>query len=427
MARTTTTPACTSQIKPTNLVRFHRALAKWYKIHGRHDLPWRNTTDPYHIWLSEVMLQQTQVATVRDRFYGPFLKKFPTIEALAATPSEAVMKAWEGLGYYSRARNLHRAAKQLVIEGGLAPYAAHAADLRRKRLARSATRPTLDQLLQLPGIGRNTASAILAFAYHQPVAILEANVKRIVARVFGLAHPNDAELWTYAYVLLGEGHLSGPSARSRRAQGGRVAALHNRTEHAGDKQISQRNGLMNPFDYNQAMMDMGSMICTPKNPQCVACPASTICKGKSAPEKYPVPKAKKQTPTREVIIHVREDARGRLFLEKRDEKLLGGLYGFPQTALSASSSGSPQGPKGSQAKHDDCLGIVTHVYSHFKLVGHVVRDDLTSGPNSPDWYTRQKIVELPLSKLDHKVLALVENCHSAQKKCTKAKGPRRHH
>jgi A/G-specific adenine glycosylase len=377
MAKRISTPARPSQIKPTNLVRFHLALAKWYQTHGRHDLPWRNTTDPYHIWLSEVMLQQTQVSTVRDRFYGPFLKKFPTIAALAAAPSESVMKAWEGLGYYSRARNLHKAAQQLNSEGGLPPFATSSLSLPLRGSA-SPTHDLLQRLLGLPGIGCNTASAILAFAYHQPVAILEANVKRIIARVFALTQPNDAELWAGAEALLNHTH---------------------------------------PFDYNQAMMDIGALICTPKNPRCDACPANMICQGKASPQRYPTPKAKKQTPTREVIIHVREDARGRLFLEKRDEKLLGGLYGFPQTALS--TSGSSQMSKGSRAKRNS-LGTVTHVYSHFKLIGYVVRETVTAKPNSPDWHTRTEISQLPLSKLDHKVLALVENCHSAKKKRTKA-------
>ncbi len=358
MAKRFSTPACTSQIKPTNLVRFHHALVKWYEANGRHGLPWRTTTDPYHIWLSEVMLQQTQVATVRERFYFPFLEKFPTIAALANAPRESVMKAWEGLGYYRRAGNLHEAAKQLSTQGGL-PIAS--------------TPPSIDELLALSGIGRNTASAILAFAYHQPVAILEANVKRIIARVFALETPSDTALWEGAEALL---------------------------NHA------------EPFNYNQAMMDIGSLICTPKNPKCEQCPASVICAGKTSPERYPTPKAKKQVPTRDVTIHVREDTRGRLFLEKRDEALLGGLYGFPQSAVIASDSA---------AIH---LGHVTHVYSHFKLIGHVIHERITSKPNSPDWHTREEIVALPLSKLDHKVLALVENCHSTKKKTAK---PRRAH
>lgn len=354
MARTTTTPATALQIKPAALRTFHAQLAVWYKTHGRHDLPWRQTDDPYHIWLSEVMLQQTQVGTVRARFYGPFLEKFPTIAALAAADEAEVMKAWEGLGYYSRARNLHKAAKQ--VSG---------ARFQVPALLTDTWHPEPETLLSLPGIGRNTASAIAAFAYHQPVAILEANVKRVVARIFALKIASDAELWAGADALL---------------------------NHA------------QPFDYNQAMMDLGSLICTPKKPNCATCPARTLCSGKSAPETFPTPKEKKQVPTRHVTIHVREDSSGRLFLEKRDEALLGGLYGFPQSTHGAKNP----------------IGTVTHVYSHFKLIGAVVHERISAKTNSGDWYKQAQIAALPLSKLDHKVLALVENSHSPQYKKTKA-------
>jgi A/G-specific adenine glycosylase len=344
MTQRTTSKAARSQIKPADIRRFHAALHAWYETHGRHDLPWRTTDDAYRIWLSEVMLQQTQVATVLARFYQPFLATFPTIRSLADAPREKVMKAWEGLGYYRRAGNLHEAAKQ----------------------ARNGLPKDFDALLALPGIGRNTAHAVLAFAYHQPVAILEANVKRVVARIFALETPNDHELWSGAERLL---------------------------NHA------------EPFHYNQAMMDLGSMVCTPKAPDCPACPANIICLGKAAPEKYPTPKAKKLVPTREVIIHVREDAADRLFLEARDAALLGGLYGFPQTPLTKKPAHS--------------IGTVTHVYSHFKLSGHVVLERTDKRMNSKDWHSRAEIAALPLSKLDHKVLALVENCHSTQKKAAK--------
>lgn len=368
MARTTTTPATALQIKPAALRTFHAQLAAWYKTNGRHDLPWRQTDNPYHIWLSEVMLQQTQVATVLARFYHPFLAKFPTIEALAAAEREAVMKAWEGLGYYSRARNLHEAAKRLMANSMFRARVAEGEPRSGGVSAESAKgqrAPSIEQLLSLPGIGRNTASAIAAFAYHQPVAILEANVKRVVARIFALKTASDAELWAGADALL------------------------NHTQ---------------PFDYNQAMMDLGSLICTPKKPHCTTCPASALCAGKSAPETFPTPRAKKQVPTRHVTIHVREDSGGRLFLEKRDEALLGGLYGFPQ------STHATQNP----------VGSVTHVYSHFKLIGTVAHERMPAKTNSADWHTRAQIEALPLSKLDHKVLALVENGHSRQHKKPKA-------
>ncbi len=352
MARISSKPAA-PQTKPAGLRTFHAALMKWYKTHGRHDLPWRNTDDAYHIWISEVMLQQTQVATVRGRFYPPFLKKFPTIESLANAPSESVMKAWEGLGYYSRARNLHKAAQAL------------AAQAKNKRANKASLPSDVSSLISLPGIGRNTASAIAAFAHHQPVAILEANVKRVVARIFALKTPTDDQLWNGADALLNPAH---------------------------------------PFDHNQAMMDLGSMVCTPKKPYCPKCPANTICEGKSSPESYPQKKAKKAVPTHYVNIRVERDAAGRFYLEQRGDKLLGGLWGFPQHPAGANKT----------------IGDVTHVYSHFKLVGHIQIEQVKKCPvPRSGWYTREEIATLPLSKLDHKVLALVEKRHTAPDKSPK--------
>ncbi|MBY0354265.1 MAG: hypothetical protein K2Q12_00885, partial [Rickettsiales bacterium] len=139
----------------------HQTIHDWYAAHGRHSLPWRLTRDPYAIYVSEIMLQQTQVATVLTRFYHPFLARFPTLQSLADASQEEVLKAWEGLGYYSRARNLHQAAK----------------------ICAPTLPTTVEGLLELPGIGRNTAHAIAAFAYHQPVAVMEANVKRVLHRL----------------------------------------------------------------------------------------------------------------------------------------------------------------------------------------------------------------------------------------------------
>jgi len=349
MARISSKPAA-PQTKPAGLRNFHLALLRWYKTHGRHDLPWRNTEDAYHIWLSEVMLQQTQVATVRERFYPPFLKKFPTIEALAAAPPEAVMKAWEGLGYYSRARNLHKAAVQL------------AGNAKTARMNKASLPAEVSELIALPGIGRNTASAIAAFAYHQPVAILEANVKRIVARIFALETPTDEQLWSGADALLNSAH---------------------------------------PFDHNQAMMDLGAMVCIPKKPDCPNCPANRICEGKHAPESYPQKKAKKAVPTRHVNIMVARDTAGRFYLEQRSDKLLGGLWGFPQSPSTITTAGD-----------------VTHIHSHFRLEGHLVETlEKMKNPRG-GWYSKAEIATLPISKLDHKVLALIDK--------TEAKPPVRH-
>ena len=341
--RTTINPTL-PQIKPAELRTFHAALAQWYADHGRRDLPWRTVTDAYPIWISEVMLQQTQVATVLARFYHPFLEKFPTIESLAAARQESVLKAWEGLGYYTRARNLHKAAIAMV----------NAAKTNRRN--RATLPDTVDGLLALSGIGRNTAHAILAFGYHRPVAILEANVKRVVARIFALETPTDIDLWQGAETLL---------------------------NHA------------TPFDYNQAMMDIGATICTPRSPACALCPANSICRGQTEPERYPTRKQKKPVPTRDVTITVLEDAKGRLHLATREEKLLGGLWGFPQSALDIAAKGTP-------------LGNVTHVYSHFKLIGDVRHIRNATPAPGQQWFTREQIAALPLSKVDHKVLALVD-------------------
>jgi A/G-specific adenine glycosylase len=362
MPKTSSTPVFLPQIKPSDLHRFHARLTVWYKAHGRHHLPWRTTDDAYHIWVSEVMLQQTQVATVLDRFYHPFLKAFPTIKHLAAAPREKVMKAWEGLGYYRRAGYLHEAAK-MAVEGGLAPYAALTPAASGSRL-NGATQDYLTALMDLPGIGRNTATAILAFAHHRPVAILEANVKRIVARIFALAAPTDAQLWEGAETLLDAQH---------------------------------------PFDYNQSMMDLGSLICTPKAPDCPACPANGICKGQANAEAYPAPKAKKAKPVRRVTIAVTEDARGKLYLEKRNDALLGGLYGFPQAPGAA---GTP-------------VGEIIHIYTHFRLEGRVMYQKLDKAGRGPNWHTREEIRGLPLSGVDHKTLALVDAGHSGSQKAKK--------
>jgi A/G-specific adenine glycosylase len=383
MSRTSSTAAEIQQIKAARLRTFHHRLSEWYATHGRHDLPWRKTADPYHIWVSEVMLQQTQVATVLARFYFPFLAKFPTVEALAAAPRESVMKAWEGLGYYRRAGYLHEAAKQLVSEGGLPPFASLTPPLRGSP---TATHGLLQRLLNLPGIGRNTAHAILAFGYHQPVAILEANVKRVLARIFALENPNEKQLWEGADILL---------------------------------------NIREPFDYNQAMMDVGSLICTPRNPRCDECPANLICEGKTSPEIYPAPKAKKQIPTRYVNIVVREDASGKLYLEQRSDALLGGLYGFAQVNVIARSgsdaaiqkykkTGSPRYTR------DDgvYLANVTHTYSHFHLVGAIYYQQLPIKKRGKNWHARADISALPLSKLDHKVLAVIDARHSRQPNAT---------
>ena len=305
----------------------HLKILNWYKTHGRLDLPWRTTTDPYHIYLSEVMLQQTQVKTVLTRYYFPFLEKFPTLKALGNAPLDDVLKMWEGLGYYNRAKNLHKTAT--IID----------------------TLPsTIDELIKLPGIGKNTAHAVATFAYKKPVPIMEANVKRILCRLNTLKTPTEKELWDIAYDLV-------------------------------DKK--------NPFDYNQAMMDIGATLCTPKNPQCNICPLSQICQGKEDPTLYPT-KKKRVVPTREqiVMISVYND---KLSLTKRTGKFLHGLWGFEAMEVPLCAS--------------EYIGEVIHVYTHFKLTCKVYVYDALDKEHE-NYFSPDEIHELAISKVDEKIINL---------------------
>ena len=315
-----------------NPVLFHQRLHKWYEAHGRRDLPWRNTDDPYAIYVSEVMLQQTQVKTVLERYYFPFLRRFPNLKALADASQDEVLQTWQGLGYYSRARNLHAAAKQ---SGGMLPA-------------------TVDSLQSLPGIGRNTAQAIAAFAFRQPVPVMEANVRRVLARIFALADINEAELWEKAESL-----------------------------------IDRRN----PFDYNQAMMDIGATVCTRRAPKCGICPAASLCIGKDSPENYPRAKRKKTVPVRRKTIVVRRNEQDRYFATPRTGRFLGGLFHFIETDR-RSGEGA-------------LLGHIRQQYSHFTLEADVWLADAgrVSGKN---WYGPEQLARLPMSMAEHKILALLD-------------------
>ncbi len=315
----------------------HKQIQDWYKTHGRHNLPWRTTTNPYHIYLSEIMLQQTQVSTVLERYYFPFLKKFPTLQALGEAPLDDVLKMWEGLGYYNRAKNLHKTAQILIQEGqthGSAP-----------------TLPQdIDELIKLPGIGKNTAHAVATFAFKKPVPIMEANIKRILCRLYALTTPTDKELWSIAYELV-------------------------------DKR--------NPFDYNQAMMDIGSLVCTSKNPACARCPLQEICQGKEEPTRYPT-KKKRLVPTREqhIMLTVYNE---KLSMVQRDGKFLHGLWGFPSTEVPLCAS--------------EYIGEVTHTYTHFKLRCKVYLYDAVDKKEAY-YFTPKEIHKLAISKVDEKILKL---------------------
>ncbi len=310
----------------------HKNILTWYQAHGRVTLPWRNTQSAYEIYLSEIMLQQTQVKTVLERFYFQFLEKFPTLSDVAQSPVDDVLKAWEGLGYYTRARNLHKTA---VETKGILPNNAEA-------------------LEKLPGIGKSTAHAVACFAFNEPLPILDANVKRILYRFFAVISCSDKKLWELAYRLY-------------------------------DKE--------NAYIYNQTMMDIGSAICTHKNPSCHLCPFESQCKGKENPLLYPKKKKKKKKPIRQrtLVIYHNNDAYA---LSQNYERLLSGLWGFKQEENFALK---PQ---------MSLLGKIKQHYTHFTLDASVV---LVENKEQEKYFTMNEIDRLALSGADRKALALLSD------------------
>lgn len=336
-------------------------LLAWYGRHGR-DLPWRNTRDPYRIWLSEIMLQQTTVTTVIP-YYERFLDAFPNVASLAAAPLENILELWAGLGYYSRARNLHRAAQQVVDElDGEFPA-------------------TVEGLLRLPGIGRSTAGAIVSIAFDRPAPILDGNVRRVLVRLTALQQPPrersaEKKLWTWAEMLT-------PDDR--------------------------------PHDYAQAIMDLGATVCAPKQPKCTVCPLAEICQArqKGMENELPVKAAKKKVPLRrQAVLVLRRN--GQLLVRRRPPQgLLGGMWEFPWDEIRGVEDGMlpPDLARNHLGmKNSRFLGQIRHVYSHFRLEAEVFLAD-TAGPENVAesdafWHDADKLLESPLHGAHRKVLEL---------------------
>ena len=212
-------------MRAIRLTKAQNKLLQWYETNGRHELPWRNATNLYEIYLSEIMLQQTQVNRVRDEYYPQFLQKFPTLQALASASLDDVLAAWSGLGYYSRARNLRATAK----------------------LCPASLPQTQEELLKLPGVGRYTASAICCFGLKQNLPVVDTNIARVIKRFFALLNPRDSAVWENAAAFVNAAH---------------------------------------PRHHNLALMDLGSLVCLAKNPKCEECPLQTECQAKEQPELY---------------------------------------------------------------------------------------------------------------------------------------------
>ena len=291
----------------------------WQRSLGRHDLPWQRTRDPYRIWISEIMLQQTQVAAVM-RYYARFMERFADVRALAAADVDQVLELWAGLGYYSRARNLHACAKRVVDEhGGQFPRDAAA-------------------LAELPGIGRSTAAAIAAFAFGQKAAILDGNVKRVLARVFGI-----------------EGHV-------------------------GERTVEQRlwrlaESLL-PDDgieaYTQGLMDLGATVCVPRRPYCERCPLAAECVARSTGRTAELPAARPRrvVPQRQTAMLVLRDG-DRVLLERRPAAgIWGGLWSLPQLSADEAPERIVEQVAarfGLRVHAVEPLAPFTHAFTHFRL------------------------------------------------------------
>ena len=297
---------------------FSARVVEWQRSHGRHALPWQNTRDPYRVWLSEIMLQQTQVATVLG-YYERFLGRFPDVDSLAAASLDEVFALWSGLGYYSRARNLHRCAQVVVAEhGGRFPR-------------------TSGELAALPGIGRSTAAAIAAFCFGERVAILDGNVKRVLTRVLAF----DADLAV--------------QANERRLWGEATALL-------------PRQGIE---AYTQGLMDLGATLCVARSPQCLICPVRPDCAAarERRPEAYPV-KSRKPRRGRREHVWLWLQWRDALWLTKRPARgVWAGLWSLPDFESSAAFEAHHLGWPG----RGEALASFTHVLTHLDWTLHPLR------------------------------------------------------
>jgi len=330
------------------------ALLAWYDRHARR-LPWRTesgvTPDPYRVWLSEVMLQQTTVAAVKT-YFETFTTRWPTVADLAAAPETEVMSAWAGLGYYARARNLIACARAVVASDGFFP-------------------DTEEGLRALPGIGRYTAAAVAAIAFGRRAVVIDANVERVVARLFAVEPPL-------------------PAARP---------------------EIDRFADRITPFsragDFAQAMMDLGATICTPRNPACGICPLSGQCTARltGAPEIYPRKAPKAAKPVRKGTMFWLEHDGAVLLVRRPAKGLLGGMRALPTGPWAAQDPGLAEAPADVQWRE---VGTGRHVFTHFALDYRVMAACASSRSNAGEWWPIATVEEAGLPTLFARAARLAE-------------------
>ncbi|WP_421656205.1 A/G-specific adenine glycosylase [Leptothermofonsia sp. ETS-13] len=339
------------------------SLLNWYHQSGR-DLPWRHSRDPYAIWISEIMLQQTQVKTVIP-YYERWLEWFPTVQDLAMADQQQVLKAWQGLGYYARARNLHLAAQELVKQyNGVFPE-------------------QLEVAISLPGIGRTTAGGILSAAFNQPTPILDGNVKRVLARLVALQVPPNraiAHLWQLSESLL-------------------------------DPRQSR--------DFNQALMDLGATLCTPHSPDCPRCPWKLHCQAYNLgiQSQLPMTETRAPIPRKMIGVAVIWNSQGQILIDRRRQSgLLGGLWEFPGGKLEPGETVEDciqreiREELGIEIQVGDRLITVEHTYSHFHVTLNVHHCRHISGEPQPiecdevRWVTLVELEQYPFPKANVQII-----------------------
>ena len=355
----------------TDLELLRKQLKKWYRANHR-NLPWRRSNTPYDIWVSEVMLQQTQVKTVLN-YYRRFLTKFPNIKRLAAADLQAVLKVWEGMGYYARARNLHRAAKAVVQDhGGRIP-------------------DKWEAFHNLPGVGDYIAAAVLSIAFDQPHAVVDGNVKRVLARLHKIHAPVNQ---TSSYSQFKE---------------------------AAGKLLDSRQ----PGIFNQAMMELGALICKPRNPLCDACPLNHLCRAYKTQQVANFPKRQKlkATPQYHITVGVVFKNDRVLITRRKADGLLGGLWEFPGGKIK--NGESAQAACIREIKEEVNLSVhidrhltkVKHAYTHFKIVMEVFCCNYESGrvklkgPVAFRWIGFDEFKNYPFPKANHKFIPLLKKLH----------------
>lgn len=344
-------------------ISFAESLLNWYAPRER-NIPWRGISDPYAIWVSEVMCQQTRVETVIP-YFEKWLLRYPDVFELAKADQNEVLRLWEGLGYYSRARNLHRAAQVIVSEyGGQLPSEAA-------------------ELMKLAGIGRYTAAAIASIAFGRDEAALDGNIRRVLARVFDVPAPLGAGDAEREFLRLAQAHLPG----------GRAG------------------------EYNQALMDLGATVCTPRKPNCDLCPVADFCQARKAgiQEQRPVRKPKTDSPhytvTAAVIQH-----NGQVLIAQRPQKgLLGGMWEFPGgklkpgESLHAGLKREIREELGVHIEIGEYLGVYEHAYSHFRVTLHAFRSTLAAGEPQRlehadlQWCPLDELSAYPMGKIDRQI------------------------